>query len=177
MARTDPTIYMRIPQDLKEKLDAASAENRRSMTAEVVARLQASFDAPVLPDIVSNTRPTASTNDLALLYEITEAQMHLQQATMNLSDAKDDAFRVSVVLERRERELRDAEEAGQDEALLAVRKEAYNKAQKDFKAAQRAVMDAKNDVHAKQSALSELHLRRAAETDLPSFRAIKSITT
>lgn len=168
---------MRIPQDLKEKLDAASAENRRSMTAEVVARLQASFDAPVLPDIVSNTRPTASTNDLALLYEITEAQMHLQQATMNLGDAKDDAFRVSVVLERRERELRDAEEAGQDEALLAVRKEAYNKAQKDFKAAQRAVMDAKNDVHAKQSALSELHLRRAAETDLPSFRAIKSITT
>lgn len=44
MARNDPTIYMRIPQELKEKLDAASEENRRSMTAEVVARLQASFD-------------------------------------------------------------------------------------------------------------------------------------
>lgn len=174
---TADKVLVRMPDGMREQLKAAAKANNRTMNAEIVARLQASFDAPVLPDIVSNTRPTASTNDLALLYEITEAQMHLQQATMNLSDAKDDAFRVSVVLERRERELRDAEEAGQDEALLAVRKEAYNKAQKDFKAAQRAVMDAKNDVHAKQSALSELHLRRAAETNLPSLRAIKSITT
>lgn len=43
MARTDPTIYMRIPQELKDALDKASGENRRSLTAEVVARLQASF--------------------------------------------------------------------------------------------------------------------------------------
>lgn len=45
MARNDPTIYMRIPQELKEKLDAASAENRRSLTSEVVARLQSTFGA------------------------------------------------------------------------------------------------------------------------------------
>lgn len=43
MAREDPTIYMRIPQDLKDALDAAAADNRRSLTAEVVARLQQSF--------------------------------------------------------------------------------------------------------------------------------------
>jgi len=35
---------MRIPQELKDLLDEASEKNRRSMTAEVVARLQASFD-------------------------------------------------------------------------------------------------------------------------------------
>lgn len=46
MARDDPTIYMRIPQELKDLLDAASEENRRSMTAEVVARLQQTFAAP-----------------------------------------------------------------------------------------------------------------------------------
>ena len=43
MARNDPTIYMRIPQELKDALDKSSEENRRSLTAEVVARLQASF--------------------------------------------------------------------------------------------------------------------------------------
>ena len=46
MARDDPTIYMRIPQELKDLLDAASEENRRSMTAEVVSRLQQTFAAP-----------------------------------------------------------------------------------------------------------------------------------
>lgn len=41
---------MRIPQELKDALDAASAENKRSLTAEVVARLEATFatEAPTL---------------------------------------------------------------------------------------------------------------------------------
>lgn len=39
---------MRIPQELKDALDAASAENRRSLTAEVVARLQQSFENKLL---------------------------------------------------------------------------------------------------------------------------------
>ncbi len=47
MARSDPQINFRIPQELKDALDSASAENRRSLTAEVVARLQASFQQPV----------------------------------------------------------------------------------------------------------------------------------
>ena len=34
---------MRIPQELKDALDSASAGNRRSLTAEVVARLQSTF--------------------------------------------------------------------------------------------------------------------------------------
>ena len=34
---------MRIPQELKDALDKASEENRRSLTAEVVARLQSTF--------------------------------------------------------------------------------------------------------------------------------------
>lgn len=43
---------MRIPADLKDRLDAAAEESRRSMTAEVVARLQESFEtkAGVTPD-------------------------------------------------------------------------------------------------------------------------------
>lgn len=48
MARSDPQINFRIPQELKDALDAASAENRRSLTAEVVARLQQSFENKLL---------------------------------------------------------------------------------------------------------------------------------
>lgn len=43
MARDDPQINLRIPLELKERLDAASAQKKRSLTAEVVARLEASF--------------------------------------------------------------------------------------------------------------------------------------
>lgn len=59
MARTDPTIYMRIPQELKDKLDAASAENRRSLTAEVVARLEATFDETVVTTVEARAKPGA----------------------------------------------------------------------------------------------------------------------
>lgn len=45
MARNDPTIYMRIPQELKDRLDQAAATNRKSLTAEVVSRLEASFQS------------------------------------------------------------------------------------------------------------------------------------
>lgn len=48
MARTDPTIYMRIPQELKDMLDAAALENRTSLTSEVVRRLATSFEPPAL---------------------------------------------------------------------------------------------------------------------------------
>lgn len=45
MARDDPQVNLRIPLELKERLDAASARKRRSLTAEVVARLEASFSS------------------------------------------------------------------------------------------------------------------------------------
>lgn len=56
MARTDPTIYMRIPQELKDALDKASEENRRSLTAEVVARLQATFDETIVTTVEARAR-------------------------------------------------------------------------------------------------------------------------
>ncbi|MFL9892426.1 Arc family DNA-binding protein [Paraburkholderia sp. RL17-381-BIF-C] len=53
MARDDPQINLRIPLELKERLDAASSQKKRSLTAEVVARLEASFslggDGAVVP--------------------------------------------------------------------------------------------------------------------------------
>ena len=43
MARTDLQINIRIPHDLKDRLDAASASASRSLTAEVVQRLEQSL--------------------------------------------------------------------------------------------------------------------------------------
>jgi plasmid stability protein len=44
MAREDLHFRLRIPEDLKAKVEVAAAENHRSMTAEIVARLYGSFD-------------------------------------------------------------------------------------------------------------------------------------
>lgn len=40
MARDDLHFRLRIPDELKTKIEAAAAKNRRSMTAEIVARLE-----------------------------------------------------------------------------------------------------------------------------------------
>ncbi|CAG4919204.1 Arc family DNA-binding protein [Paraburkholderia saeva] len=43
MARDEPQVNLRIPADLKDRIDKAAEKNKRSMTAEVVARLEESF--------------------------------------------------------------------------------------------------------------------------------------
>lgn len=43
MARTDPQVNFRIPASLKEKLEAAAFENKRTLTAELVSRVESSF--------------------------------------------------------------------------------------------------------------------------------------
>lgn len=45
MARTDTQMNIRIPEALKGKLEAAAEQGRRSLTAEVVRRLEISFDS------------------------------------------------------------------------------------------------------------------------------------
>lgn len=44
MARNDPQINVRLPVELKERLEEEAKSNNRSFKAEVVARLQASFE-------------------------------------------------------------------------------------------------------------------------------------
>jgi Arc-like DNA binding domain len=45
MARDDPQVNLRIPADLKDRLDRASEKHKRSLTAEVVARLEETFES------------------------------------------------------------------------------------------------------------------------------------
>lgn len=44
MARSDPQLNFRIPLELREKLESAAKENNRSLTGELVARLEQSFE-------------------------------------------------------------------------------------------------------------------------------------
>jgi predicted DNA-binding protein len=52
MARTDPQVNFRIPAELNERLKEAAAENGRTITAELVHRLDASFRRSVDDDRV-----------------------------------------------------------------------------------------------------------------------------
>lgn len=47
MARIDPKFMLRLPADLKERIMDSSVENKRSLNAEIVARLEASFAEPI----------------------------------------------------------------------------------------------------------------------------------
>lgn len=51
MSRDDPQFKLRLPADLKARIDQAAAENRRSINAELVARLEDSFIPRSMDDI------------------------------------------------------------------------------------------------------------------------------
>jgi hypothetical protein len=44
MARSDPQVNIRMPQALKDKLEAASGDASRSLNSEIVTRLEESFE-------------------------------------------------------------------------------------------------------------------------------------
>lgn len=44
MARNDPQVNFRLPQELKQKLESSAQANGRSITSELIVRLDESFD-------------------------------------------------------------------------------------------------------------------------------------
>lgn len=56
MARDDLHFRLRIPEELKHRIEAAAKENRRSMTAEIIDRLDRSFQFEDVPGIDEATR-------------------------------------------------------------------------------------------------------------------------
>ena len=43
MSRTDPQFKLRVPPELRAKIEQSSVASRRSMNSEVVIRLEASY--------------------------------------------------------------------------------------------------------------------------------------
>lgn len=62
MARTDPQINIRTPADLKKRLEISAIESSRSLNAEVVMRLEQSFNS----NSQKNSVETIATEDLMI---------------------------------------------------------------------------------------------------------------
>jgi Arc-like DNA binding dprotein len=52
MARNEPQVNLRMPQELKDQLEAAASEGNRTLTAEIVSRLKGSFGPSHSADLV-----------------------------------------------------------------------------------------------------------------------------
>lgn len=71
MSRDIVPLGLRMPPEVKEQIEAAAKANGRSMNAEIVARLQASFEQPA-----SGTAPMDAIFDIAriALYAVRATQ-------------------------------------------------------------------------------------------------------
>jgi len=76
MARTDPQVNLRLPAQLKSKLEAAASENKRSVNSEIVWRLETSFDASLTSQLLLSRQ-----RELELL---TQRRKALAEETFNL---------------------------------------------------------------------------------------------
>lgn len=52
-----PPYSLRMPEDLRGLLEAAAKQSKRSLNAEIVSRLEASFDPAALVDFASALQP------------------------------------------------------------------------------------------------------------------------
>jgi len=69
MARTDPQLNIRIPLELKEKLEDAAKKHGRSVTAEIVKILEdalSSLDNPTAQPELTNKEVSSNIDDEAI---------------------------------------------------------------------------------------------------------------
>ncbi|MDY0191673.1 MAG: Arc family DNA-binding protein [Desulfuromonas sp.] len=66
MSRAHPQVNFRIPPDLKEQLEQAAKENHRSITAELVARLEETFEIEGSLKVVAPGAPVTGTAGLLM---------------------------------------------------------------------------------------------------------------
>ncbi len=66
MTRFDPQIKLRLPQTVKQELEAAAESNMRSLNAEVVSRLQNSLEREQLEAVPDFLTP----NVIQTIYDI-----------------------------------------------------------------------------------------------------------
>lgn len=60
MSRKDPQFNLRIPAELRDKVMAAAQQNKRSATAEIISRLEATFDPDSFIDMTAGVKDAQS---------------------------------------------------------------------------------------------------------------------
>jgi predicted DNA-binding protein len=63
MARSDPQVNIRMPQELKDRLEIATGATNRSLNGEIVERLERSFEGPVKQSEVEDLLRALSERD------------------------------------------------------------------------------------------------------------------
>lgn len=81
MKQTDPQFKLRLPHELKANIEKAAADNHRSVTAEIVARLHESF-TPRQPE----EQETKALQLLRHLHEESQARLAELRAIRNPTD-------------------------------------------------------------------------------------------
>ncbi|WKN20801.1 Arc family DNA-binding protein [Azotobacter vinelandii] len=92
MSRTDPQFNLRIPQELRDRVMAAAQANKRSATAEILARLEASFEPAHESSIVFDEQasPDSSyTSSAQLIGALTEVQAQMASLADKLRSAQE----------------------------------------------------------------------------------------
>lgn len=79
MSRTDPQFKLRMPPALRAQLEQAAEQANRSLNAEIVTRLQASF-TQVKPEVSANEKPEpvpapAAPRELRLLCVLRQSKL------------------------------------------------------------------------------------------------------
>lgn len=139
---------VRFPDGMRERLKIEAHTNKRTLNAEIVARLEASFGAHSAP---------VPAQDLAHLYDLLMAQTELQRLMTEQQAAKDSLFWAAQDLEKTDKALAELirrESQGEEmdatvEAHEAAAK-AYLDAGKASTAAFVAVRDQQNKIAAMQ---------------------------
>jgi hypothetical protein len=74
MTRTDPQTNIRLPLGLKERLGAAARANTRTLSAEIVQRLERSFSSTDEPLLVIKK----NTSEADIIWELRDSMQSLQ---------------------------------------------------------------------------------------------------
>lgn len=133
MTSEDVQTNLRLPAELKDRVVKAAAQNKRSLSAEVAARLEASFQPKKLPPI--------SADDMMVLLKTDEHTKQLfadqmRRAASELikedSDARDTTLELLtaaiLLAEDRRRSLKDTSSALSNEEAINIVRAAKSKA-------------------------------------------------
>ncbi|MER9079936.1 Arc family DNA-binding protein [Mesorhizobium sp. M0895] len=96
--QTDPQFKLRLPAELKSKIDWVSVVNNRSINAEMIARLEDSFDEAVRlpPDLAARVTASATRNMRSLNAEVLQVLNQYFPPEPSVDDLLDELEKVNL---------------------------------------------------------------------------------
>ena len=80
MARNDPQMNLRVPMELKEKIEKTALENGRTITAEAVYRLEQSFEKDDAAEFDKEFVLHVIQNQQATIQDLTDQIKHFKMS-------------------------------------------------------------------------------------------------